>query len=445
MVSRQVLVAAAVLALAPGAAIVRADAEPLSGPASVRLDNPFVRGFENQFCEEIAFAGDVDGDGDHELLVAAQFWGGSEGRVALYAGSASGPQQPPVKLDPPSDVFRLGTFLAPAGDIDADGYDDVVIGAGNERLVYYGSPTGLGAPVAIVPPEQEWSDFSLGGTGPGDVNGDGFDDVVVGDRAWDGEFRNQGRLLLYLGSESGLQATPTAVSGPPRARTGFGSMVAPAGDVNGDSYADLMVGAPDWRPVGARREGRGYVFLGSSEGLQRPAWVVDPANFQRFQPASNRLGQALGPAGDVNGDGYDDIVFGLPNTRKRIYLYFGSAEGPTKPAQTRRIAGEAAYGFGAEVVGAGDLNGDGFDEVVVGAPEANVDVVSEGRTFTFLGTRHGLSRQPLPRDPSNQRWAEFGDAIAGMGDVDGDGTADLAICAPEMRLEPYRGRAYVYH
>ncbi len=75
MVSRQVLVAAAVLALAPGAAIVRADAEPLSGPASVRLDNPFVRGFENQFCEEIAFAGDVDGDGHHELLVAAQFWG----------------------------------------------------------------------------------------------------------------------------------------------------------------------------------------------------------------------------------------------------------------------------------------------------------------------------------------------------------------------------------
>jgi hypothetical protein len=170
---------------------------------------------------------------------------------------------------------------------------------------------------------------------------------------------------------------------------------------------------------------------------------VDPTNLRR-----SGFGSVIGPAGDVNSDGFDDIVLGVPafsGGSERIYVYLGSRGGPRRPPITRHFTGRSAYGFGDDVTGAGDLNRDGFDDIVVGAPGASSERVGEGRSFTFLGTAQGLTRRALIRDPADRVNAQYGDALAGGGDVNGDGAADLAVSAPEYPVEFNRGRVYVYY
>jgi FG-GAP-like repeat/FG-GAP repeat len=437
--TRSMVASAIALALLPAAAVEWAGAAPPAGRVSTFLDNPFSRGFEISFGQTISFAGDVDGDGYDELLAAAPYWRGpdSGGRVEMYPGSADGPEATPVELAAPVDTYGFGLELGAAGDVDADGYDDVVVGGHKATFLYYGSAEGLGPPLEMPLPETAF--YVAAPTGVGDVDGDGYDDVVVGAGDWDGQFRNQGRIFVHLGSASGLEQSATEISGARRPGAQFGATVAPAGDVNGDGYDDVVVGAPHWGDADGPREGRGYVYLGSADGLRRPPWHVDPVDKRA------RFGANLSPAGDVDGDGYDDVVFGVGYPGRGIYVYFGSADGLTRPPLTRTVRGMNRMGFGTGVAGVGDLDGDGYDDIVVGAYEANVDRYSEGRTFTYLGTARGLTKNPLTRDPADRKNAEYGYAIAGGGDIDGDGSPDYAVSALEHPVENYRGRVYVYY
>jgi hypothetical protein len=405
------------------------------------LDNPFLKAFENGFGETLAFAGDVDGDGDDELLVAAPYWdsGDRGGRVALYRGSPRGLQRTPVVVDGPTGSFMFGLTLGSAGDIDADGFDDVVVGSSRAAYVFYGSARGLGAPVEFPLPERALYGASV--SGAGDVNGDGFDDVVIGAGDWDGQYRNQGRVYVHLGSSDGLRLTSQKLSGGQRAGARFGNAVAAAGDVNRDGFDDILVGAPNWRNGEGVSEGRAFVYLGSSTGMRLPAFHFDPINLRR-----SGFGASLAPAGDVNRDGFDDILLGVPGWSSggnRIYVYLGSRLGPTRPPITRRAPD--SLGFGSAVSGAGDLNRDGFDDILVGAPGANSERYSEGRTHIFQGTRAGLTQRAFTRDPTDKKNAQYGDHFAGGGDVNGDGTTDIAVAAPEYPVELYRGRVYVYY
>ena len=441
MPARPRLVAAAVAFLfVPAELVGSAVADPLHGPASRRVDNPFRNAFENAFAETVEFAGDIDGDGDDELLVAAPFWN-NRGRVALYLGTPSGLRTSPVVVPAPEDSFTFGLTLGSAGDVDADGFGDVVIGASKSAFVYYGSATGLREPVEIPLVERAYYGASV--SAAGDVNADGYDDLLVGAGSWTGEFRNQGQVYVYLGSPSGLRETPLKIVGAQQAGAGFGAAVAPAGDVNRDGFDDIIVGAPGWKRNDGPREGRVYVYLGSHTGIRRPAWHVDPTNLRR-----SGFGSSIAPAGDVNRDGYDDIVLGVPGWSggsERIYVYLGSRGGPRRPPITRHFTGRSASGFGRDVTGAGDLDRDGFDDIIVGAPDASSERYGEGRSFTFLGTAQGLTRRPLTRDPADKKNAQYGDALAGGGDVNGDGLADVAVAAPEHPVVHYRGRVYVYY
>jgi RHS repeat-associated protein len=224
-----------------------------------------------------------------------------------------------------------------------------------------------------------------------------------------------------------------------QAQAEFGASVAFA-DVNGDGFDDVLVGAPG-AGTNFAREGRAFVYLGSASGLfPQPAWVLDPAD-----QAGAQFGRSVASVGDINHDGFDDIVVGAPGWRStpsidegRVYLFLGSNRGPsTTPARTWDLADQAGAGFGSSL-GSGDFNGDGTPDLAIGAPGWDSAISNEGRAYVILGTRPASAADhPLPAassawalDPVDSVGAGFGSALAGAGDVSGDGRGDLVVGAP---------------
>jgi hypothetical protein len=380
---------------------------------------------------------DVNGDGYADLVVGAA--GGTTGRAYVYLGGASGlGVTPSATLIGPDDAsMSFGESVASAGDVDGDGYADVIVGAtyvsGNvgAAYVFLGSASGLRTTAAarILGPELPDSQFGARVASAGDVDGDGYADVIVS--AY--QARSQtGTAHLYLGGPSGVATTPAvSLVGPDGANGRFGS-VASAGDVNGDGYGDVMIGA--WGTYA----GSAYLYLGGASGLATTAAVAltGPDGI-----IGGTFGRAVACAGDVNGDGYADVVIGTESVsagRGRADVYLG---GPTAlaTAPTTSLFGlDGANGyFGGAVASAGDLDADGYGDVVVGASGLN-------RAYAYLGGPSGLgttaSATIVGTDGPSARFAA---AVAGAGDVDGNGYADLAIGAP-YALSAGTGRVHVY-
>ncbi|MBN2098473.1 MAG: FG-GAP repeat protein, partial [Dehalococcoidia bacterium] len=160
----------------------------------------------------------------------------------------------------------------------------------------------------------------------GDVNGDGYDDVIVGAYLFDNGQTDEGRAFVYHGSASGLSTSPDWTAESDMARSYFGYCVGTAGDVNGDGYDDVIISAP--RYGASFYEGRVYVYLGSAAGLgSSPSWTVDGTE------TLGEFGSSVGSAGDVNGDGYADVIVGAylydngESNEGRAFVYCGSASG----------------------------------------------------------------------------------------------------------------------
>jgi len=352
---------------------------------------------------------------------------------------------------------RLGWPVAPAGDVNGDGFDDLVAGAPDYRLVFgprfgaaymfHGSGTGLGATPAWMvtgedmPVSQPFASFSQTVAGAGDVNGDGFDDVIGGAPFQDGTVLGAGAAYLYLGSAAGL-STPAAftVEGG-QANAYLGLAVAGAGDVNGDGFDDVAVGQPLWGN-GELREGRVHLFLGSASGLAAaPAWTVEG------DATNARFGESLFFAGDVSGDGYDDLLVGefryggggSESDEARTILFLGGATGlATVPS------GAPLEGF--VNAAAGDVDGDGLADVVVGNPVEDVDLYKEGIVRLYLGSPDGVRRPAARVLEGNTVLSRFGGAVGSAGDADGDGFDDVVVgMSRYTNGQSEEGRVLVYH
>jgi hypothetical protein len=224
-------------------------------------------------------------------------------------GPASLPTSSTLTLTGEAANSSFGGSVATAGDVNGDGYSDVVVGAARHYsdtgrvYVYLGSANGLSpAPTFTATGESLGSYFGSSVGTAGDVNGDGYADVIIGAR---GDLSNTGRAYVYLGSPTGLGATPAFTATGEAMNNGFGSSVATAGDVNGDNYSDVVIGAPLYSAPGLSF-GRVYVYAGSANGLS--ATPVYTATAQPLQ--LNIFATSVGPAGDVNDDGYADVIIG---------------------------------------------------------------------------------------------------------------------------------------
>jgi hypothetical protein len=333
--------------------------------------------------------------------------------------------------------MAFGVSVASAGDVNGDGYADLAVGGLRVHL-YLGSATGLSATpthsLSVLEASTGYFGWSL--TSAGDVNGDGYADVAVGEPSMT---RNLGRVHVYLGSAMGPGPSPALVlTAPDTSERDFGFSLSGAGDLNGDGYADLAVGAP-----GAMNStGRVHVYFGSASGPN----PVPTLNLTGPDGSGGRFGMSLTTAGDVNGDGYADLAVGAHEVLHgtgRVYVFPGSATG-LRLTPTHSLTGpDGSYGtFGRSLASAGDVNGDGYADLVAGASEA---MLATGRAHLYLGRAAGPSPSPSfsVTGPEGQAgW--FGWSVTNGGDFDGDGYADLVVGAPGAEVghvHVYRGRA----
>jgi hypothetical protein len=398
------------------------------------------------FGISVSTAGDVNGDGHADILIG-QVATSSLQRARIYLGSATGPTTTADWTVAGSGGF--GNAVAAAGDVNGDGYSDVIVGANlydngesdeGRALLYLGAASGptLTSSWTEVG-DQADSAFGSSVSTAGDVNGDGYADVIVGAPYYDNGQTDEGRAFLYLGSASGLPSTPAWTAEGDQAGANFGGSVATAGDVNGDGFSDVIVGAL-FHDNGQSDEGRGYLYLGSASGLATAAvWTVEGDQTNAY------LGWSLAPAGDVNGDGYSDVIIGVPGGGEPAHVYLGSATGlATTPAWTA-ASDLANTSFGMSVATAGDVNGDGYSDVIVGAPFSSQNLEQEeGRAYLYLGSAGGLSPSPAWTVESNQDFALFGSSVATAGDVNGDGYSDVLVGAPSEFPVDNAGQAYLY-
>jgi hypothetical protein len=297
----------------------------------------------------------------------------------------------------------------------------------------------------------------------GDINGDGYADVIIG-AVWTQGAR-PGKSYVIFGKARGFMdislgaLTPTQGFRILGARTNdySGSSVSDAGDVNGDGYADVIVGA-----YGATgRAGMSYVIFGKAAGFRdiRLDTLAPSQGFRILgENANDCSGSSVNGAGDVNGDGYADVIigaYGASGSAGKSYVIFGKASGfgdlslsTLTSSQGFRILGENANDYsGSSVSGAGDVNGDGYADVIIGAYAATS---MAGKSYILLGKASGFTDISLSVLNTTQGFRIFGEhandqsgrSVSAAGDINGDGFADVIIGAPGITNSYGAGTSY---
>ncbi len=404
----------------------------------------------------VSAAGDVNGDGYADAVVGAPKYDDGEvdeGRFFVLRGNAGGVLQDTHPFQVDQAGAELGGAVAGVGDVNGDGFADVVVGArffdagqSDEGRVYFfnGAGGGLFANVSwTAESDQAGAHFGASVAAAGDVNGDGFADVIVGAPDFDNGQADEGRAFLYKGGPDGIVPYDWFRECD-QAGAQLGYSIAGAGDVNGDGYADVIVGAPFYDD-GQADEGAVFLYNGSLQGLSAAPTFMAEGN-----QVGAHFGAAVSTAGDVNGDGYADVVIGAPLfdgaavDDGRIIVFHGSAAGLVYAGSGG--GNQAGAQFGRSVASAGDVNGDGYSDVIIGAPYYDDGQADEGGAFVTCGSPTGLSLTPCWSAESNQASALFGWSVATAGDVNGDGYSDVIVGAPYFdNGQVDEGRAYVYH
>lgn len=329
----------------------------------------------------------------------------------------------------------FGFSLSAAGDVNGDGYADAIVGAfffdniyQNEgaAFLYPGSATGLATtPIATITGNQTNAELGLGIASVADVNADGYDDVIIAAPLYDNGHTNEGAVFLYLGSPTGLATTPAAQWEGNQQSARFGNSIASAGDINGDGYNDIIIGANQY-DQGQTNEGAAFIYLGSPAGLS-----PTPATILESNQPDAAFGTIVASAGDINADGYADIIVGAPHYSQdhtkegAAWIYHGSPTGLTLSVMLQ--ADQAAAAFGSTVASAGDVNNDTFADILIGAPGYDHGETDEGAAFLYLGGPTGLTQTPAFIHESNQPAAAFATSLTSLADTNNDGYSDYLI------------------
>lgn len=461
----------------------------------------------------VSSAGDINGDGFDDFLVAASSSStvlGSGGVVYVVFGKGTAFDATfdftlldgtnGFRIDPIAAGDEIGTSVSSAGDLNGDGFADIIIGAAKadpgavpradagSAYVLYGQATFASATFAVADLDGangvtiagidagDLAGTSVGGGG--DFNGDGLDDLLVGASAANG---GEGESYIIFGNNTfglPITANPSAITGTSGLLAGviLGGGAAPSssgtsidfiGDINGDGFDDVIFGAPDTNANSLGSSGSAYVVFGSNSfaGNSILPGSLNGTNGFRLDGvvAFDDTGFSVASAGDINADGIADMIIGGPGSATgKAYVVFGKSTAYASVLNLTNltaadgfvITGLTAFDlFGESVASAGDVNGDGYDDIIVGARIASTSGgTGSGESYVIFGTgaSFGTTFDLTTLDGSNgfrilgaAASDRSGKSVASAGDINGDGLDDLVIGANQAGGGGVRGAAYV--
>ncbi len=399
-------------------ALVLASAQAVPGQSE--LHTWYGDGLFDAFGYTADWAGDVDGDGHDDVIAGAPYGNGKFGMARVFSGRDGSILH---SMSGSSFLSYFGESVAGGGDVNGDGIDDMVVASRSDDTFgpNFGSVTAFsgadGSVLHLIGGTANSTWFGWAVDICGDVDGDGHADIVVGAHRDGTASPYAGRAFVFSGKDGAV--IHVLDGGPSISGSAFGFSVSRAGDMDMDGLADFAVGARFADAPSGTTAGRVFVYSGASASVLHDWWGDHPQDY---------LGISVDLAGDVDRDGVPDLIAGASgsNTHSdwtgwaRVY---SGADGSV----LWTMQGDTKYGMYAEsVAGAGDVNGDGHADLLVGASTEDWDAWGYAPyARLYSGVDGSLMRQ---FDGAYE--SSLGRAVAGGGDANADGIADMLLGAP---------------